>query len=155
LPHGALDVLVCSASPPIRALGFHPDALDRLEAFVSRSVRLVAAPLTTFLPTLADRRGQVLVISSGALETLPAEWPHYVAAKSAVEGLTNWAAARQRSVRFTLARPPKLLTDQMNTPGGRAGALPVEGVAARLVAALADDGERTGSIRRLGEADLT
>jgi len=131
--YGGLDILVCNASPPIRPLGFTPDGLARYQEFVSASVALVSVPMAVFLPALSERRGWNIVISSQAVDTLPAEWPHYVTAKYAIEGLARWGAATYKRVPCLLVRPPKLLTDQMNTPLGRQGALPVERVAAAIM----------------------
>jgi NAD(P)-dependent dehydrogenase (short-subunit alcohol dehydrogenase family)/acyl dehydratase len=134
---GGLDLLVCNASPPIRPLRFDPGTLERFTGFVQESVGLVAAPLAAFLTDLDARSGSALVISSAALTTLPPEWPHYVTAKAAVEGLASWAAAAHPRVRLIVVRPPKLLTDQMNSLLGRVGAARVEPVAAAIVRHLA------------------
>jgi NAD(P)-dependent dehydrogenase (short-subunit alcohol dehydrogenase family) len=79
-----------------------------------------------------------MIVSSSALTTLPPEWSHYVTAKSALEGLAAWAAAAHPRTRFVVVRPPKLLTDQMNSLLGRVGASRVEPVVAEI-------------LRRLGE----
>jgi NAD(P)-dependent dehydrogenase (short-subunit alcohol dehydrogenase family) len=130
---GGLDLLVCNASPPIRPLRFDAGTFERFAGFVHESVGLVAAPLAAFLTELDTRSGTALVVSSGALTTLPPEWPHYVTAKAAVEGLASWAAAAHPRVRLVVVRPPKLLTDQMNSLLGRVGAARVEPVAAAIV----------------------
>jgi NAD(P)-dependent dehydrogenase (short-subunit alcohol dehydrogenase family) len=72
-------------------------------------------------------------VSSSAIRSLPADWPHYVAAKAAAEGLVAWAAATHPHIRFIIVRPPRLQTDQMNTPAGRKGALRAEDAAASIV----------------------
>jgi NAD(P)-dependent dehydrogenase (short-subunit alcohol dehydrogenase family) len=130
---GGLDLLVCNASPPIRPQRLDPAGLDRFERFVLESLGLVSAPLAAFLDELDARSGTALIVSSSALTTLPPEWPHYVTAKSALEGLAAWAAAAHPRTRFVVVRPPKLLTDQMNSLLGRVGAAPVELVAAEIV----------------------
>jgi NAD(P)-dependent dehydrogenase (short-subunit alcohol dehydrogenase family) len=130
---GGLDLLVCNASPAIRPLSLDPEALDRFGRFVGESLDLVAAALAVFLDELEARGGTAVVVSSSALETLPPDWPHYVTAKAAVEGLAAWAAAAHPGVRMLVVRPPKLLTDQMNSLLGRVGASPVEPVAAEIV----------------------
>ena len=130
---GGLDLLVCNAAPPIRPLRFDAGTFDRFVGFVHESVGLVAAPLAALLTDLDARSGTALVVSSSALTTLPPEWPHYVTAKAAVEGLASWAAAAHPRVRLVVVRPPKLLTDQMNSLLGRVGATRVEPVAAEIV----------------------
>jgi NAD(P)-dependent dehydrogenase (short-subunit alcohol dehydrogenase family) len=130
---GGLDILVCNASPSIRALSLSLDEVRRFRAFASTSLDLVCVPMAALLETLSRRSGCCVSISSSFVRSLPADWPHYVAAKSAAEGLVSWAAANFNSVRFVIARPPRLLTDHMNTPAGRQGAVPVERVAAAIV----------------------
>ena len=142
---GGLDLLVCNASPPIRPLALHPDALERFGGFVAESVRLVAAPLAVFADELEARGGTAVVVSSSALATLPPEWPHYVTAKAAVEGLAGWVAATHPRVRVLVVRPPKLLTDQMSSLLGRVGATRVEPVAAQIVRLLGTPRARAGA----------
>jgi NAD(P)-dependent dehydrogenase (short-subunit alcohol dehydrogenase family) len=90
---------------------------------------LVLEPLAALLPSLADRGGSVIVISSEFVRTTPAEWPQYVSAKCAIEGLVRVAAAQVPAVRFWIVRPPKLLTDMTNTPMARLHTIPPEKVA--------------------------
>src|SRR5205814_1712906 len=90
-------------------------------------VELVAAPLGAFLPLLDQ--SWVLFCSSAALAAPPRDWPHYVAAKGAIEGLGAWLAGAAPGVASVLVRPPKLQTEMTNTPAGRIGAVAVEPVA--------------------------
>lgn len=138
--YGGLDVLVCNASPAIRPLPFLPEKLTQFEAFLAQSVALVSLPMASFLGTLSERSGWNVLISSAFVKDLPAEWPHYVTAKCAVEGLVHWAAAHHPKVQSLIVRPPKLLTDQTNTTLGRQGAMRVEQVAASLVGQLCHPG---------------
>ncbi|MEV7019824.1 SDR family NAD(P)-dependent oxidoreductase [Streptomyces sp. NPDC093991] len=131
--HGRLDFLVCSAAPPLRTLGLAATDLERMDAFLTGSLRLVSAPLAGLLPLLEPGGGKCLVISSAALCEPPRDWPHYVAAKSAVEGLVHWAARHRPGVGFLLARPGMLWTEQTNSPSARETAGPVEPVAAQLI----------------------
>jgi NAD(P)-dependent dehydrogenase (short-subunit alcohol dehydrogenase family)/acyl dehydratase len=147
-----LDLLVCNAAPAIRTVELVPAAVGGIAGFVGESLTLVIAPLSALLEELVSNRGTVVVISSAALESPPPEWPHYIAAKAAVEGVVNWAAARFRPVRFVVVRPPKLLTDQMNTVLGRVGASRVEPVAGALVELLA--GPRRDGVELFGPDDL-
>jgi NAD(P)-dependent dehydrogenase (short-subunit alcohol dehydrogenase family) len=64
---------------------------------------------------------------------LPEQWPHYVTAKFAIEGLAQWAAAHYQPAQTLIVRPPKLLTDQTNTTLGRQGAMKVEQAATSMV----------------------
>ncbi|MCW3059421.1 MAG: uncharacterized protein JWQ02_1242 [Capsulimonas sp.] len=130
---GGLDMLICNACPPIRALAFAPEALGRFQEFITQSVALVSAPAGAFIDLLAKRKGWNVVISSEFVRTVPAEWPHYVAAKYAIEGMTHAIQAQQPSVQSLIVRPPRLLTDQTNTPMGRMDAMPVEAAAAAVI----------------------
>jgi NAD(P)-dependent dehydrogenase (short-subunit alcohol dehydrogenase family) len=141
---GGLDFLVCNASPAIRPLDFATETLDRFHQFVADSLRLVTVPLAAFLEPLRRRQGRPVVISSIYAETAPAEFPHYVAAKSAVEGLMRSIVSNDAAARSILVRPPKLLTDQTNTPLGKKGAVPPEQIAAKVVSLLADDTAEAG-----------
>jgi NAD(P)-dependent dehydrogenase (short-subunit alcohol dehydrogenase family) len=134
--YGGLDMLVCNASPPIRPLPFLPDKLEQFQTFLAQSAALVSVPMASFLEFLSERSGWNIVISSAFVTDLPEEWPHYVTAKCAVEGLAQWAAAHHPNIRNVIVRPPKLLTDQTNTTVGRQGAMRVEPVAVSLVKTL-------------------
>ncbi|NEB79067.1 SDR family oxidoreductase, partial [Streptomyces sp. SID14478] len=151
--HGRLGFLVCSAAPPLRTLGLAATDLERMDTFLTGSLRLVSAPMSGLLPLLAPGRGQCLVMSSAALHAPPRDWPHYVAAKSAVEGLVHWAARHRPEVTFHLARPGMLWTEQTNSPGARESAGPVEPVAARLVRHLLDPAPADGVPHLIGETE--
>ncbi|MCW5797578.1 MAG: SDR family NAD(P)-dependent oxidoreductase [Nitrospira sp.] len=131
--YGGLDLLVCNASPPIRPLAFEPEKLSQFQDFVTRSLALVSAPMSTFLGMLAAQAGWNIVLSSSFVRDLPPVFAHYVTAKCALEGLVNWAAVQYPTVRHRIIRPPKILTDQTNTTVGRQGAMDVEQVAASIV----------------------
>jgi NAD(P)-dependent dehydrogenase (short-subunit alcohol dehydrogenase family) len=72
------------------------------------------------------------VVGAFDVKTVPS-WPHYVAAKAALEALFRVAAVEYRNVQFTIVRPPKLLTALHNTPTGRVDALDPQRVAERIV----------------------
>ncbi|MEU8891626.1 SDR family NAD(P)-dependent oxidoreductase [Streptomyces sp. NPDC048442] len=148
--HGRLDFLVCSASPPLRTLGLAATDLERMDTFLTGALRLVSAPMAGLLPLLEPGGGSCLVISSAALDAPPRDWPHYVAAKSAVEGLVGWAARHRPGVGFLLARPGMLRTEQTNSPGAREAAGPVEPVAAHLVRQLLAPAPADGVPRLIG-----
>ncbi len=134
--YGRLDVLVCNASPPIRPLPFVPEKAIQFQQFLLDSVALISLPMSCFLDSLSERSGWNVVVSSAFVKDLPEDWPHYVTAKCAVEGLVQWAALHYPKVHGLLVRPPKLLTDQTNTTLGRQGAMRVEQVAAAVVGQL-------------------
>ncbi|WP_309059780.1 SDR family NAD(P)-dependent oxidoreductase [Streptomyces sp.] len=138
---GRLDILVLTACPPVTALGLDPAAADRVDAYVMDSLALVRGPLSRFAEDLAGTGGRVLALSSQWVTEPPAGRAHYVAAKSAVEGLVRGAAVEYPSVRFLVARPPRLATSLSGGIAGQDAGAPVEPVAAALV-------------RRIGDRDL-
>jgi NAD(P)-dependent dehydrogenase (short-subunit alcohol dehydrogenase family) len=85
------------------------------------------------LDLVDERRGWCVVISSSAVSSPPADWPHYVAAKHALEGLTQTVAREYPNVSFLVVRPPRLLTDLTNSPLGRNTAMRVAPVAASVI----------------------
>lgn len=136
--HGGLDLLVCNACPALRPLWLEPASAARVAEHVARAVAMTAVPLSFFADLVAARKGSVVVVSSSAVSAPPAEWPHYVAAKCAVEGLARVAAAEHPGARVMAVRPPKLLTELVNTPLGRQDAVAPEVFAAALVTRLLD-----------------
>jgi NAD(P)-dependent dehydrogenase (short-subunit alcohol dehydrogenase family)/acyl dehydratase len=130
--------LVLNAAPPPLGMGLTADSSVELADYVAESLQLAATPLGAFLPLLPADQGWIVFCSSPALTAPPRDWPHYVAAKGALEGLAHWCAATRPDLRTVVLRPPKLLTDLGNSPAGKIGAIPAEQVAQQLVAHLAD-----------------
>lgn len=128
----AIDLLVCSASPPLLPAAIDSSHFARIQAFLASAFALVGAPMAAFLPQLASSRGALTLISSSAVNAAPADWPHYVAAKSATEALVRAASAAHPTVRFLIARPPRLMTDYVSSLDG-GDALRVEPVADAIV----------------------
>ena len=77
--------------------------------------------------------GRAVVVSSAVARRPVKEWPHYVAAKKAIEGLAEVAALQYPRVQVMIIRPNKLLTEMVNTPMGRRNGQPPSRVASRLV----------------------
>jgi NAD(P)-dependent dehydrogenase (short-subunit alcohol dehydrogenase family) len=119
---GRLDFLICSAFPAIPSLRLEENAAERIRTYLARSTDLVLAPLCAFLPLLQDSKGCSVVISSVAVEKPVRDWPHYVAAKNAVEGLGLVAPLQYPDTACLIIRPDKLMTDMTNTPMGRQNA---------------------------------
>lgn len=136
--YGRLDILICNASPALVPLWLDPNALPRIHEFVAQSVALVSVPLAMFSAALAAQQGRAIVISSAAVTAPPVEWPHYVAAKCAIEGLTQVAAREYPAAHFAIVRPPRLQTDLTSTPAGYHSALPPEVVAAAICTWIVD-----------------
>jgi NAD(P)-dependent dehydrogenase (short-subunit alcohol dehydrogenase family) len=133
---GRLDLLVCSAFPAIPSLRLEENAAERIRGYLARSTDLVLAPLCAFLPLLNDSKGCAVIVSSAAVEKPVRDWPHYVAAKNAVEGLGLVAPLQYPDTGCLLIRPDKLLTDMTNTPMGRQNAASPLAYAARICRAL-------------------
>ena len=155
-PSEPLDILVCNATPSLLPLWVELGAVDRIQQHINRSVGLALTPMAAFLDLVAASQGWCVLISSSAVGTPVADWPHYVAAKAALEGLARVAALEYPSVKFLVVRPPKLLTDLTNTPLGRAGSMAPAQVAAQVVKALAEPATTSvprGEVRYLDRFD--
>jgi len=136
--HGRLDFLICNACPPILPLRLEPNAAGRIAAYINLAVSLTLAPLCEFLELLNSSEGCAVIISSAAVERPVREWPHYVAAKQAVEALARVASLQYPSIRTLIVRPQKLLTTMTNTPMGRLRAASPGQLANRIAARLED-----------------
>ena len=134
--HGRLDLLLCNAFPAIPSLRLEINALRRIEEYLNRATALVLAPLCAFLELLNESQGCAVVVSSMAVEQPVREWPHYVAAKKAVEGLARVAPLQYPRTSSLIVRPERLLTEMSNTPLGRRNALPPAQMAQQIVARL-------------------
>ncbi|MBF6327041.1 SDR family NAD(P)-dependent oxidoreductase [Nocardia transvalensis] len=148
LPEEPLDGVVVSAAPAIPTLPLAPDAVDAGIEFLSDSSRLVLSPLAVCAQRLRPD-ATVVLVSSEAVTDPPRWWPHYAAAKGALEGLAQYAA-RHHPWRVVVARPPRLWTELTNTPGGRALSNPIGPVAAGIVGAFTAPGSVPGEVTVLG-----
>ncbi len=134
--HGRLDLLVCNAFPSVLPLRLEPNGVERIGAYIERATALTLAPLCEFLEVLNQSSGCALIVSSSAVEQPVKEWPHYIAAKRAVEGLAEVASLQHTRVATLIVRPPKLLTAMTNTPMGRLGAISPAMIANRIATRL-------------------
>lgn len=133
---GRLDFLICNAFPSVLPLTLSTNAAERIEAYIRNAVALTLAPLCEFLDLLNQCGGCAVIVSSAAVEQPVREWPHYIAAKRATEGLACVASLQYPRVATLIVRPPKLLTAMTNTPMGRIGATAPGVIAARIAARL-------------------
>jgi NAD(P)-dependent dehydrogenase (short-subunit alcohol dehydrogenase family) len=131
--HGKLDFLICNAFPAINPLRMESNAIERIQAYVQQATALVLNPLCLFMEMLDTSRGRAVIVSSTATQRPVKEWPHYVAAKKAIEGLAEVTALQYPRVQTMIVRPNKLLTEMTNTPMGRNNAEPPGNVASKLV----------------------
>jgi NAD(P)-dependent dehydrogenase (short-subunit alcohol dehydrogenase family) len=134
--HDRLDFLICNACPPVLPLRLEPNAAGRISAYINLAVSLTLTPLSEFLDLLNRSDGCVVIISSASVDHPVKEWPHYVAAKQAVEALGCVASLQYPRVRTLIVRPQKLLTSMTNTPMGRLGAASPGVLANRIAARL-------------------
>jgi NAD(P)-dependent dehydrogenase (short-subunit alcohol dehydrogenase family) len=135
---GRLDFLFCNACPPLLQLWMDPSAVVRIGDYVSRSLAMTSIPVAVSLPELTKSSGTCVLISSSAVSKGVKEWPHYVSAKLAQEGLLQIAALEYPNVTFVAARPPRLITDLTNTPLGRTAAVDPQPVAETIVSRALD-----------------
>jgi NAD(P)-dependent dehydrogenase (short-subunit alcohol dehydrogenase family) len=131
-----VGVVLNAALPPL-AMSLTPDSAADLADYVAASLRLVAVPLGSLLASIDEQRGWVLFCSSAAIAAPPRDWPHYVAAKGAIEGLAGWVAATKPRLRTAVVRPPKMQTAMTGTPSGQIGAESADAVALWTVERLA------------------
>jgi NAD(P)-dependent dehydrogenase (short-subunit alcohol dehydrogenase family) len=116
---GALDLLVQSAAGPIEAEAFFDQSADEFLAQLQRATTLDLRALHALVPWVKPE-GICLYVSSAFTQTPEPRFAHYVAAKSATEGLIRALSAELKAPRFAIVRPPRMLTDQTNLPYQRA-----------------------------------
>jgi NAD(P)-dependent dehydrogenase (short-subunit alcohol dehydrogenase family)/acyl dehydratase len=138
-----VGVVLNAATPPL-AMGLTPESATELADYVAASLLLVAVPLASLLPLVDAQRGWIVFCSSAATSAPPRDWPHYVTAKTAIEGLAAWVAAAKPSLRTVVLRPPKMQTAMTGTPSGRIGAASPDAIALWCAERLADDGLEPG-----------
>lgn len=141
---GGLDLLICNAAPPVTQMRLEEAYFPRIQAYLHSSFGLVGAPLSALLAAVSAASGSALLISSGAVETLPRNCPQYVASKSAAEGLLRAAVAQYPKVTFWIARPGEMRTDLVNTPVGWLKAEEPQIVARRVLEQVIGSSERGG-----------
>lgn len=133
---GRLDFLICNACPPVLPLLLEPNAAGRIKGYIDEAVSLTLAPLCEFLELLNSSDGCAVIVSSAYVEHPVKEFPHYIAAKRAVEALACVASLQYPRVSTLIVRPPKLLTGMTNTPIGKLGAASPGLFAGRIAAHL-------------------
>jgi NAD(P)-dependent dehydrogenase (short-subunit alcohol dehydrogenase family)/acyl dehydratase len=115
---GRLDFLICNASPAILPLRLETNAATRIGNYVTVAISIALMPLCSFLELLNISEGCSVIISSTAVKDPVREWPHYIAAKQAIEALATVASLQYPRTRTLIVRPNKLLTTLTNTPTG-------------------------------------
>jgi NAD(P)-dependent dehydrogenase (short-subunit alcohol dehydrogenase family) len=132
---GRLDLLVCNACPTILPMAYESTSVASVHSYIADAVALASHPVAASLDALSESGGRVVAISSAYAEKAPANFPHYVAAKCAVEGLLRSAAGHHTRTGFLIVRPPRL-EGELNIPFAGETALPVARAAAAILAAM-------------------
>jgi NAD(P)-dependent dehydrogenase (short-subunit alcohol dehydrogenase family) len=145
--------LVLNAAAPPLAMGMTASSGLELADYVADSLRLTVVPLGGLLAAVTESSGWIVFCSSSALAAPPRDWPHYVTAKAAIEGLACWVAACAPDVRTVVLRPPAMRTGLTNTPGGWIAALAPERVATWIADRIAG-GELPAGLSVLDNPDV-
>ncbi|QKW39873.1 SDR family oxidoreductase [Actinomadura sp. NAK00032] len=138
---GGLDLLVNNAS----TLG--PTPMPRLDALpvtdladtLATNVLAPLALIQEFLPSLRERRGAILNITSDAAVEGYETWGGYGTSKAALEQLSNVLAAEEPDVAVWWADPGEMNTDMLRAAGEDADAAPPPSEAAAALHRLITD----------------
>lgn len=121
-----LDLLINNASTlgtaPLPALGAYP--LDALEHAFAVNTLAPLALIQGLLPTLRERGGAIINISSDAATEPYEGWGGYGATKAALEQLSNVLAAEEPSVAVWWVDPGEMRTAMLAAAGEDAKAAP-------------------------------
>jgi NAD(P)-dependent dehydrogenase (short-subunit alcohol dehydrogenase family) len=142
----SIDFLILNACPVALRVRVEPATVGRINEYLAKAFATVLTPLAVFAGSV---KTWTVLISSIYAETVPKEFPQYVAAKAAVEGLFRATAKQQNKSGYLIVRPPKLLTDMTNTPYGADGAMVSGDMAARIIDHLRKPVEKPGSVELL------
>jgi NAD(P)-dependent dehydrogenase (short-subunit alcohol dehydrogenase family)/acyl dehydratase len=136
-------IVLNAAAPPL-AMRLTGESAAGLAGYVADSLQRSAVPLGALLPLLGGAGAWMLFCSTAAMDDPPSGWPHYLAAKGALEGLARWAAATHPEARTLVLRAPKMRTDLTSSPSGALGAAAPDDVARWVVGRLGDGELRAG-----------
>lgn len=145
--HGRLDYLVLNACTPIEHTALTRNDAGAFNAYMQQNLPLVDVPLSCCAESLQQFQGQILYISSIAVEEAPTGFGAYVALKRAAESIVTTAVEENLGMQAVIVRPPKLLTSWNDSPVGVVGAIPPEWVAVHLVNSLVAAPEATSDSR--------
>jgi NAD(P)-dependent dehydrogenase (short-subunit alcohol dehydrogenase family) len=127
-PRPLAGLVLGAALPPV-PMGVTSESARDLADYLAGSIMLAAVPLGALLPRLESDGGWIVFVSSSALSAPPRDWPHYVTAKAALEGLASWVAQTHPRLRTVVLRPPAMRTEMTNTPSGQIAAVAPETIA--------------------------
>ncbi|HMP81268.1 MAG TPA: SDR family NAD(P)-dependent oxidoreductase [Verrucomicrobiota bacterium] len=148
-----IDILISNAFPQIGAKSFlEQDSVEFMQ-FLNQSVAATVTLFRELIPLM--NKGGVVVLVSTIFTTEPKpQFAHYVAAKSALEGLMRVLALEFRDLKFLIARPPRMLTDQTNLAFDLTPPLTAVEVARRFLTAL-NNTAATGNLFEINLAEQT
>ncbi|MFB4305118.1 SDR family NAD(P)-dependent oxidoreductase [Actinomadura sp. GTD37] len=152
---GGLDLLVNNASTlgptPMPRLGALP--VDDLARTLATNVLAPLALIQAVLPTLRERRGAILNITSDAAVEGYETWGGYGTSKAALEQLSNVLAAEEPDVAVWWADPGEMNTAMLRAAGEDADAAPPPSEAAAALRRLVADRRPSGRYTAAGLAD--
>lgn len=146
---GGLDLLVNNASTlgptPMPRLGSLP--VDDLAGTFATNVLAPLALIQAFLPSLRERRGAILNITSDAAVEDYETWGGYGTSKAALEQLSNVLAAEEPDVAVWWADPGEMNTGMLRDAGEDADAAPPPSEAAAALRRLVSERRPSGRYR--------
>ncbi|MCY7487637.1 SDR family NAD(P)-dependent oxidoreductase [Paenibacillus alvei] len=140
---GKPDILVINAGLPMLPMTTEVQQLERMQQYVASSFRLTSVPLTVWLKSVAAKQGWSVVLSAESVTDVPPDYPHYVAAKSAIEGLAKTVAKRHKG-KLLIVRPPRMRTDLSNMPLARHESIMPEHVAVEVIKRIGNTSAKDG-----------
>ncbi|MEU5877246.1 SDR family oxidoreductase [Spirillospora sp. NPDC047279] len=150
---GGLDLLVNNAgtlgTTPLPRLADQP--LDDLATALRVNLLAPLALIQALLPTLRERRGAILNITSDASREPYETWGGYGATKAALEQISNVLAAEEPAVAVWWVDPGEMRTDMLRAAGEDADAAPPPETSAAALRSLVTDRLPSG---RYQAADL-
>lgn len=130
-----LDVLISNAFPQIGAKSFLEQDGEEFMRFLNQSVSATVTLFRELIP-LMNKGGVVVMVSTIFTADPKPQFAHYIAAKSALEGLMRVLALEFRDLKFLIVRPSRMLTDQTNLAFDLTPPLTAVEVARRFLTAL-------------------
>jgi NAD(P)-dependent dehydrogenase (short-subunit alcohol dehydrogenase family) len=127
-----VDFLICNASPHLVTSNFLAQSPAEFMAALQGFVAVTSGLLHSFLPKL-EAGATIIYVSTIATQHPEKQYGHYVAGKSAVEGLIRVLAKEFKALRFVIVRPPRMLTDLTNLPYDPTNPLSAVDVAVRML----------------------
>lgn len=110
---GSIDWIINNAAPRIPSRKFKEQTTKHYLKFFDESLSIILNTCYSLLPIM-ENRGWVFGISSAYLDYPKPGYSHYLASKSALEGLLLGLSFEYPKYNFAYYRAPRMLTDQTN-----------------------------------------